>query len=89
MVTVNRYLVEEGQSVSSGQAIVELENWWARFNLVVNANASVAKNLFDSRPEARVPVGTPLSFLFVEPEDLPKESPLFSLVHVSDIRKKP
>jgi hypothetical protein len=88
-MTIVGYPVEEGANIAAGTPIAILENWWARFELICLAPGRVVKNLYDSTLGIAVPSGTPISFLFFEPDDLPKQKPLFELRHHSDLRPRP
>lgn len=50
-VSIVRYLVPEGTDIEPGTPLVLIENWWARFELISEVRARVAKNLLDAVPE--------------------------------------
>lgn len=83
-----RYLVKEGGHVEAGEPFVLLENYWARFELVAEVPALVAKNLFDWVPGISLEIGSELALLAFDETMLSKGKPLISVRVATVLRNK-
>jgi pyruvate/2-oxoglutarate dehydrogenase complex dihydrolipoamide acyltransferase (E2) component len=87
-MSVARYFVKEGGHVAAGEPIVLLENHWARFELVADVPAVVARNLYDWAPGIQLPVGAEVALLAFDEADLRDRKPLISMRIATVLRSK-
>lgn len=87
-MSVARYFVKEGGRVAAGEPIVLLENYWARFELVADVPALVAKNLYDWASGVQLAVGAEVALLAYDDADLRERKPLISVRVATVLRNK-
>ena len=86
-VRVLEYHVGEGQTVSAGQPLITVDNWWATMQLEAVTSGQVSKTFFDTG--THVTVGDPFAIIICEGDAGPGKGPTASVRIMKIIRQKP
>lgn len=85
-VDLLEYKVSEGDTISSGQCIAIVENWWARFSIKAIGKGKIRKIFFD--PYTTISIGHPIAIIDTDPTCLPVGGVSCHLEVIKQIRSK-